>query len=182
MTCPGASPRPAGTSAFLAKPSTNGEPGTRVTVRPAYAIDRESRSTPPGQRLARWSPKSCTCGSVIDFGPGRIASYLHRFHHLTVARSTVHRILIRYGMNRLPANQKRRPTGRPWHRYEKPQPGHRLQLDVKFLERIAGSQKAPLSVHRHRRLHAHSGAQDLRCLQPKVSHQLRGRGHPPAPL
>lgn len=28
-----------------------------------------------------------------------------------------------------------------WQRYEKPQPGHRLQLDVKFLERIAGSTK-----------------------------------------
>ena len=75
------------------------------------------------------------------FGPGRTASYLQRFHHLTVARSTVHRILIRYGMNRLPANQKRRPTGRPWKRYEKPQPGHRVQVDVKFLERIAGSRK-----------------------------------------
>ena len=58
-----------------------------------------------------------------------------------VARSTVHRILIRYGMGRLPANVRRQPTGRPWHRYEKPQPGHRLQIDVKFLERIAGSRK-----------------------------------------
>jgi transposase len=75
------------------------------------------------------------------FGPARINSYLHRFHNIDVARSTVHRILIRYGMNRLPANQKRQPTGRPWHRYEKPQPGHRLQIDVKFLERIAGSRK-----------------------------------------
>jgi transposase InsO family protein len=53
----------------------------------------------------------------------------------------VHRILIHHGMNRLPANQKRRPPGRGWQRYEKPQPGHRLQLDVKFLERIAGSRK-----------------------------------------
>src|SRR5947208_7925522 len=26
-------------------------------------------------------------------------------------------------------------------RYEKPQPGHRVQVDVKFLERIAGSRK-----------------------------------------
>jgi transposase InsO family protein len=75
------------------------------------------------------------------FGPGRIADYLRRFHHLTVARSSVHRILIRHGMNRLPANQKRKPTGRAWQRYEKPQPGHRLQLDVKFLERIAGTRK-----------------------------------------
>lgn len=75
------------------------------------------------------------------FGPGRIANYLQRFHQLTVAISTVHRILVRYGVNRLPANQKRRPTGRPWQRYEKPQPGHRVQIDVKFLGRIAGTRK-----------------------------------------
>jgi hypothetical protein len=31
--------------------------------------------------------------------------------------------------------------GRAWQRYEKPQAGHRLQLDVKFLERIAGTGK-----------------------------------------
>jgi hypothetical protein len=79
------------------------------------------------------------------FGPARITSYLHRFHNMDVARSTAHRILIRYGMNRLPVNQKRQPTGRPWHRYEKPQPGHRLQIDVKFLERIAGSRRRLIS-------------------------------------
>ena len=73
------------------------------------------------------------------FGPSRIASYLARFHQVAVARSSVHRILIRHGMNRLPANQKHRPPQQRWQRYEKPQPGHRLQLDVKFLERIAGS-------------------------------------------
>jgi hypothetical protein len=65
--------------------------------------------------------------------------YLRRFHEVKVACSTVHRILIRHGLGRLPANQKHRPKGRPWKRYEKPQPGHRLQLDVKFLERIAGT-------------------------------------------
>jgi transposase InsO family protein len=75
------------------------------------------------------------------FGPGRIAAYLRRFHQVSVACSSVHRILIRHGMNRLPVNQKRKPTGRAWKRYEKPQPGHRLQLDVKFLERIAGTRK-----------------------------------------
>jgi transposase InsO family protein len=52
------------------------------------------------------------------FGPGRIADYLQRFHQL-----------------------KLRPAGRAWRRYEKPQPGHRLQLDVKFLERIPGTGK-----------------------------------------
>jgi len=55
--------------------------------------------------LGPWTaPKASTDESPLT------AACLQRFHHLTVARSTVHRILIRYGMNRLPANQKRRPT------------------------------------------------------------------------
>ena len=68
------------------------------------------------------------------FGPGRIAGYFKRFHQLAMAYSSVHRILMGYGVSRLPANQKHRPTGSPWKRYEKPQPGHRVQMDVKFLE------------------------------------------------
>jgi hypothetical protein len=75
------------------------------------------------------------------FGPSRIAAYLHRFHGIAIAGSSVHRILVRHGMNRLPANQKHRPHGKRWQRYEKPQPGHRLQLDVKFLERIPGTRR-----------------------------------------
>ena len=75
------------------------------------------------------------------FGPGKIADYLKRFHQLSVARSSVHRILGAHGMSRLPANQKHRPHKQRWQRYEKAQPGHRLQLDVKFLERIPGTKK-----------------------------------------
>ena len=77
---------------------------------------------------------------TYHFGPRRIRDYLKRFHRVSVATSTVHRILGRHGLQRLPANQKRSPAVR-WMRYEKPQPGHRLQLDVKFLERIPGTQK-----------------------------------------
>jgi transposase InsO family protein len=110
-------------------------------VRPAYATVRECRSDFRRQRLEKWSPRSCICVIGYHFGPGRAAAYLKRFHQLTVARSTIHRILIRYGVNRLPANQKRRPINRPWKRYEKPQPGHGVQIDVKFLERIPGSRK-----------------------------------------
>lgn len=75
------------------------------------------------------------------FGPSRIAAYLKRFHQLSVAVSSVHRILVRHGLNRLPANQKHRPHTKRWQRYEKAQPGHRLQMDVKFLERIPGTRK-----------------------------------------
>jgi transposase len=75
------------------------------------------------------------------FGAGRIADYLKRFHQIVIARSTVHRLLGKHGVGRLPANQKLRPHKERWQRYEKPQPGHRLQVDVKFLERIPGTSK-----------------------------------------
>jgi transposase InsO family protein len=78
---------------------------------------------------------------TYHFGPQRIADYLKRFHGVSLAMSSVHRILHRHGMHRLPGSQKHRPHGLRWKRYEKPQPGHRLQLDVKFLERIPGTQK-----------------------------------------
>ena len=52
-----------------------------------------------------------------------------------------HQELGKHGLGRLPANQKHRPHGKRWQRYEKPQPAHRLELDVKFLERITGTRK-----------------------------------------
>jgi transposase InsO family protein len=78
---------------------------------------------------------------TYHFGPGKIADYLKRFHQQSLAVSSVHRILARHGLNRLPSNQKHRPHAKRWQRYEKPLPGHRLQVDVKFLERIPGTQK-----------------------------------------
>jgi transposase InsO family protein len=75
------------------------------------------------------------------FGPGMIADYLKRFHQVSIAPSSVHRLLGRHGMSQLPSNQKHRPHRTRWTHYEKPQPGHRLQLDVKFLERIPGTRK-----------------------------------------
>jgi transposase InsO family protein len=78
---------------------------------------------------------------TYHFGPGKIADYLKRFHQIPIARSSVHRILVRHGMNRLPTNQKHQSHRKRWQRYEKARPGHRLQLDVKFLERIPGTRK-----------------------------------------
>jgi transposase InsO family protein len=75
------------------------------------------------------------------FGPARIADYLKRFHQVSIATSSVHRLLAKHGMNRLPANQKHHPHAKRWTRYEKAQPGHRLQMDVKFLERIPGTRR-----------------------------------------
>ena len=75
------------------------------------------------------------------FGPSKIADYLRRYHKVRIAHSSVHRILQRHQLNRLPASQKHRRYAKRWKRYEKQQPGHRIQLDVKFLERIPGTRK-----------------------------------------
>ncbi len=75
------------------------------------------------------------------FGPARIVSYLHRYHQIRIASSSVHRILKRHGLSRLPTSQKHRTHKKRWKRYEKRQPGHRLQVDVKFLERVPGTRK-----------------------------------------
>lgn len=76
------------------------------------------------------------------FGAGRISYYLERYHQIKIATSTVHEILKRYNLNRLPVNKlKYERSKKKWKRYEKQKAGHRIQVDVKFLERIPGTSK-----------------------------------------
>lgn len=75
------------------------------------------------------------------FGPLRIKMYLKRYHDISVNRSTVYKILKRLNMNLLPANQRYKKHVDRWVRYEKPQPGHSIQVDVKFLERIKDTRR-----------------------------------------
>jgi transposase InsO family protein len=112
---------------------TEGEAGLWDRARRPH---RSPRATPP-----EVVSKILYLRQHYHFGPGKIADYLKRFHQVPIASSSVHRILGRHAMGRLPANQKHRPHGQRWKRYEKPQPGHRLQMDVKFLERIPGTRK-----------------------------------------
>ena len=44
-------------------------------------------------------------------------------------------------MSRLLASQRYKRHEERWKRYEKPQPGHRVQVDVKFVARIGGTRK-----------------------------------------
>ena len=44
-------------------------------------------------------------------------------------------------MNRLPYNQRYKSHETRWRRYEKSRSGHRIQVDVKFLERIPDTRK-----------------------------------------
>jgi transposase InsO family protein len=67
--------------------------------------------------------------------------YLKRYHDVQVSTSGVWRILKRLEMNRLPASQRYRRRVDRWKRYEKPQPGHRVQIDVKFVAPLKGSRK-----------------------------------------
>jgi transposase InsO family protein len=112
-----------------------------------YGIEGlRDRSRPPLR-----SPNATT-GEVIGkivylrktyhFGPEKISMYLKRYHDLQVSRSGVWRILKRLEMNRLPSSQRYKRHVDRWKRYEKPQPGHRVQIDVKFI--------APIKAHRRR--------------------------------
>jgi transposase InsO family protein len=76
------------------------------------------------------------------FGAGRVVSYLKRYHQISISSSTVQSILKKHDLNRLPVNKKKYERSNiKWKRYEKQQPGHRVQIDVKFLERIPGKNK-----------------------------------------
>src|SRR5215216_5637284 len=75
------------------------------------------------------------------FGPAKIAMYLKRYHEIQLSSSGVWRILKRLGLNRLPASQRHKRHDRRWKRYEKPLPGHRVQLDVKFIAPLPGSRR-----------------------------------------
>jgi transposase InsO family protein len=75
------------------------------------------------------------------FGPRKISMYLRRYHDVAISPSGVWRILKRLDMNRLPSSQRHKRQATRWKRYEKPLPGHRVQVDVKFLGPVAGSRR-----------------------------------------
>ena len=80
------------------------------------------------------------------FGPHKIAMYLKRYHEITVSPSGVWRILKRADMSRLPSSQRYKRHKERWKRYEKAQPGHSVQVDVKFIEPIKGVRKKHYQV------------------------------------
>ncbi len=75
------------------------------------------------------------------FGPLKIAMYLKRYHDLSLSQSGIWRILRRLGLGRLPASQRYVRYRERWKRYEKPEPGHQVQIDVKFIAPLKGSRQ-----------------------------------------
>jgi transposase InsO family protein len=73
------------------------------------------------------------------FGPNKIRMYLKRYHGVEVSSSGVWRILKKLDLNRLPTSQRYKRLDRRYLRYEKQQPGHRVQLDVKFVTPLPGA-------------------------------------------
>jgi transposase InsO family protein len=75
------------------------------------------------------------------FGPAKISMYLKRYHDIEISNSGVWRILKRVDLSRLPAYQRYQRHDRKWKRYEKPMPGHAVQVDVKFIAPLPASSR-----------------------------------------
>jgi transposase InsO family protein len=75
------------------------------------------------------------------FGPNKIRMYLQRYHDVDISSSGIWRILKKLDMNRLPSSQRYKRLDKRWQRYEKQQPGHRVQIDVKFVVPLRGARK-----------------------------------------
>lgn len=66
-----------------------------------------------------------------QLGPQRIVWYMNRYHGARIGFSSVYRILVRHGLNRLPDKADRRALHT--RRYSKRVPGHHVLMDVKVL-------------------------------------------------
>ena len=75
------------------------------------------------------------------FGPNKIRMYLKRYHDIEISSSGIWRIAKKLDMNRLPSSQRYKRLDKRWQRYEIQQPGHRVQIDVKFVAPLKGARK-----------------------------------------
>jgi transposase len=75
------------------------------------------------------------------FGPNKIRMYLKRYHDIDMSSSGIWRILKKLETNRLPSSPRYKRLDKGWQRYEKQQPGHRIQIDVKFVAPLKGARK-----------------------------------------
>ncbi len=95
----------------------------------AGLVDRPSRPhRSPRRTGAKTEAKVCRLRRQKRWGPARIAA------RLGLPASTVHKVLVRNGLNRL--SHIDRPTGRPIRRYERPHPGDLVHLDVKKVGKV----------------------------------------------
>lgn len=92
-------------------------------------VDRSSRPHHCPHRTApNLEAQIAELRAELKLGPARIG------YRLGVAPSTVHRVLVRLGLNRL--SWMDRPTGQVIRRYERERPGELVHVDIKKLGRI----------------------------------------------
>jgi transposase-like protein len=92
-------------------------------------VDRSSRPwSCPHQTLPAMEAQIAELRRELKLGPGRLGA------RLGVPPSTVHRVLVRLGLNRLAWMD--RPTGTVIRRYERTRPGELVHVDIKKLGRI----------------------------------------------
>lgn len=94
-------------------------------------------------KIHRWLPKDIR-KTIIElhmqrkYGPVRMSLYLKQKHNWFVSKNAIWRIYKEHGLNRLRYKKK-------WERYpqaySKPNPGDRMQIDVKFIEKLGQDQK-----------------------------------------
>jgi transposase len=104
--------------------------------------DRSKRPhVSPGATSSEMVAKIIYLRSNYHFGRQKIQMYLKRYHGIAISVSGIWRILKRLDMNRLPSSQRYKRHRERWKRYEQPQPGHRVQIDVKFIAPLRGSRR-----------------------------------------
>jgi hypothetical protein len=125
------------------------QPQLLLQVAGALPRTRRRRTSGPLEEAAElpFAIQDDVIGRVIylrqhyHFGPLKIVMYLKRYYDVTVSNSGVWRVLRHLGMNRLPAYRRYTRQTERWKLYEQPQPGHRVQVDVKFISPLKGSRK-----------------------------------------
>lgn len=106
--------------------------------------DRSKRPrTSPNATRAEVVEKIIHLRRNYHFGPAKIVMYLKRYHDVEISKSGVWRILDRLDMGKLPTSQRYKRHDRRWKRYEKQRPGHRVQIDVQFVEPLPKAKAKP---------------------------------------
>jgi transposase InsO family protein len=105
---------------------------------------------------------------TYHLGQLRISWYLKRYHDIQVSQAGVWHVLKRNGMNKLPQNQRKRSLEH-FRRYEKQVPGHRIQIDVKFLN-FSDSQGRLVKRYQYTAIDDATRARALRIYEGHTQH------------
>jgi len=100
----------------------------------AALINRKPCPENPKIRLAKpIEEKILYLRQHYHLGPQKMSWYLERYHQIKASPTGIRGVLLRHKLSRLPKNQRKRSMPE-FKRYEKQVPGHRIQVDVKFLK------------------------------------------------